>query len=180
MARGRKRKIAIREKSGRPSRKGLPRITIDKGTERAQEKLAAFGTEGSDPIGRAYMAGLLGDDADVLRDTARKIFRAYWPMLEVGRYNCTLNDRLSGANDNFDAERIKAREQWLNTVLDAVNRIGRTERRLFDQLVIDINPDSGPTWLDSLIWHKAHKRDFPSSDLAALNMAVRALREIAS
>ena len=180
MAKGRKRKIVFREPNGRASRKGLPRVVIDKGTDRMQEKAIQFGTQGTDAIGRAYMAGLLGDNADVLRDTARKIFRAYWPMLEVGRHKCTLNDTPGGANDNFDPEAIKAREKWLNKQMRIADEMGRTQRKVFDQLAIDPHPDHGPAWLDSLIWHKARNKPFPASDLAALNMALDVLRALAT
>lgn len=180
MARGRKRKACRREPNGKPSRKGVPRLTIDKGTERLQLKQEEYGTEGTDAIGRAFASGLLGEDGNILKDHARKIFKAYWPMLEVGRYNCTLNDRSGRSNDNFDPEAIKAREKWLNEQLRIADRIGRTQRKLFDQLVINPNPDYGPAWLDSLIWHKARNKPFPASDHAALNMAIEVLRTLAS
>ena len=179
MAKGRKRKSCRREPNGKPSRKGIPRLTIDKGTERLQMKQEDFGTEGADAIGRAFMAGLLGEDGGILKDHARKLFSAYWPMMEVGRYNCTLNDRSGGSNDNFDPEAVKLREKWLNKQLATADKMGRTQRKVFDQLVIDMNPDSGPSWLDSLIWHKAHGRSFPRSDQTALDMAVGVLRKLA-
>jgi hypothetical protein len=33
--------------------------------------------------------------------------------------------------------------------------MGRNVRRSFDQLVIDVNPDCGPNWVDALLSRKA-------------------------
>ncbi|WP_375178055.1 hypothetical protein [Sphingobium yanoikuyae] len=177
MAKGRKRKAGKREPNGRISRVDQPRF--DTGTARAQMKFKQYGTDGADAIGRAYQAELLGEHADAIKDTARKIAKAYWPMLEIGTYRCTLSDP-TGANDNFDHDRMKAREEWLTDILRKVDRMGRTTRAAFDALVIDVHPDSGPKWLDSLIWHRAHKpkEPLPPSDHAMLGLAIDAVREV--
>lgn len=176
MAKGRKRKTGKREPNGRLSRIDQPRF--DTGTARAQLKFQQYGTDGADAIGRAYQAGLLGENADAIKDTARKIAKAYWPMLEVGTYRCTLSDP-SGANDNpDDPSRIKAREEWLTGVLRRVDRMGNTTRRAFDALVIDIHPDTGPKWLDALIWHRKHAKPYPASDAQWLGLAIDAMNEI--
>lgn len=176
MAKGRKRKAGKREPNGRLSRIDQPRF--DTGTARAQLKFQQYGTDGADAIGRAYQAGLLGDDADAIKDTARKIAKAYWPMLEVGSYRCTLSDP-TGANDNpDDPARLKAREEWLTTILRRVDRMGHATRRAFDALVIDIHPDHGPKWLDSLIWHRKHAKPYPTSDAQWLGLAIDAMKEI--
>lgn len=179
MARGRKRKNVKREPNGRPSRKGEVRIQFDHGTARAQMKFKQYGTDGADAIGRAYQAGLLGENADVLRDTARKIARAYWPMLEVGSYRCTLNDSFGGSNDNTDHERAKRREEWLTGVVRQADAMGREYRRAFDELVIDVHPDSGPVWLDRIIYARKHRSEITPNDAARLMMAINALVEIA-
>jgi hypothetical protein len=173
-----KAKRRKREPNGRLSRKGMPRSPIDKGTERAQEKMARYGQEGADAIGRAYMAGLLGENRDALKDTARKVFRAYWPMLAVGSYKCALNDAQGSANYNYDREALIARERWLTGILRQIDRLGAIERRLFDELVININPDHGPAWLDSLIWHKAHNKEPDPLDVKRLETAISALNHI--
>ncbi len=177
---GRKRKNVKREPNGRASRKGDIRVTFDYGTDRARLKFENYGTDGADAIGRAYVAGLLGDDADALRDTARKICRAYWPMLVVGPHSCTLADKSGGVNDNFDAERIKAREEWLTRILRTVDHMGRSYRACFDDLVVDVHPDSGPLWLESLIWHKKHGRDPALVDVQRLAKAIDGLRAVMS
>lgn len=181
---GRKRKAGKREPNGRLSRIDVPRF--DTGTDRARLKFSQYGTEGADAIGRAHAHGLLGPDADNLRDTARKIARAYWPMLEVGSYRCTLNDGSGGANDNSDetaedrSARIKRREEWLSRTLRTVDVMdtARRHRSAFDGLVIDVHPDSGPRWLDAIIWAKGHGREPLASDLAILERAKAALVEV--
>lgn len=177
MARGRKRKAGKREPNGRISRAIQPKF--DLGTSRAHMKFKQYGTDGADAIGRAYQAGLLGEQADAIKDTARKIAKAYWPMLEIGSYRCTLSDP-SGANDNFDHDRIKAREEWLTEILRRVDRKGRAARNAFDALVIDVHPDTGPNWLDSIIWHRSHKpaSPLPERDMTMLNLAIDAVREV--
>ncbi|MCB4862340.1 hypothetical protein K7W03_22370 [Sphingobium sp. PNB] len=174
---GRKRKQGKREANGRLSRQG--EVRFDTGTARAKLKFEQYGTDGADAIGRAYQAGLLGENGDAIRDTARKVFRAYWPMLEIGGYRCTLSNPTGGSNDNHDdPARIKAREEWLTSILRRVDRMGHTTRRAFDTLVIDVHPDQGPKWLDSLIWHRKHHKPYPASDEAWLNLAVDAINEI--
>jgi len=180
MARGRKRKQGKREPNGRLSRKGQARIQFDHGTERAQVKFNQFGTDGADAIGRAYQAGLLGENADMLRDTARKIARAYWPMLEVGSYRCTLNNSFGGSSDDEDDGRGKRREDWLTSVLRRADALGRKGRRAFDELVIDIQPDSGPVWLDRVINAQKRRAEVPLNDAAQLRMAIEVLEAVAT
>ena len=157
---GRKRKQGKRTPSGRLSRAGVPPVTFDRGTDRAQAMQVLYGPDGADAIGRAYRAGLLanlhheGDKAKAMLDTARKIANAYWQAYETGRYQCTLGDKSGGSVAILDHERIKRREQWLEEVLAFVNGMGRDVRRAFDQLVIDVHPDHGPTWLDAIIYAK--------------------------
>ena len=146
---GRKRKNGKRTKSGQLSRAGC----YDKGTERAQLMQAIYGTNGSDAIGRAYEAGLLGrgQDAKAMLDMGRRIFNAYWAAYATGRYQCPLGERMGGSVVSIDHERARRREEWLNAVLAFVKGEGDQERRAFYQLVIDVNPDSGPDWLERLL-----------------------------
>lgn len=148
---GRKRKPGKRTETGtRLSRAGHVPL-FDKGTERAQAMQAIYGQDGSDAIGRAYKAGLLGegDEAKALMDIGRRIANAYWQCYSTGGYSCPLGDRTFGNTADLDHERIKRRELWLADVLGQV----RVEhRRVFDQLVIDVNPDNGPGWLDQMIY----------------------------
>lgn len=150
MARGRRRKVGRREKNGRIQR--TPEIRYDKGTERAQAMQALYGPDGADAIGRAFRSGLLGHgtEAKAMLDMARSIANAYWRAFETGGITCTLGDRTGGTVVNLDHEKIRRREQWLNESLDAVKRMGENVRRPFYQLVIEVNPDHGPDWLDRL------------------------------
>lgn len=149
---------------------------------------AFYGEQGSDAIGRAYQAGLLGEgsEAKALLDTARRIANAYWQAFSTGSYQCPLGDRSFGNTADLDHERIKRRELWLGECLALVSKMG--VRRQFDQLVIDVLPDSGPSWLDSLVWtakqnlhRKAHEKLEPAShDQRTLRAALDALERLVS
>lgn len=177
MAKGRPRKKGKREKSGRPSRAGVPRF--DRGTERAQAMTEFYGTDGCDAIGRAYRHGLLGSgqEAKNLLDTGRKVAKAYWQAYETGKIGCTLGERTGGSVVNLDHERIKRREDWLTESLGIVSSLGA--RRVFDQLVIDINPDSGPDWLDRLCDADRTDERQNLTDISKLRQAVYALQAVA-
>lgn len=148
--RGRKRKNGKRTASGRLSRIGA--VKIDRGNDRAAAMTAIYGTNGSDAIGRAYERGLFGagQDAKAMLDTARAIHRAYWAWYANGPIRCTLADR-NGASIERDSERERRQENWLNDMLRIAGKGGYPCRALFDELVIDINPDQGPMWLDRII-----------------------------
>jgi len=156
---GRKRKPGKRTKSGQLSRAGIP--SFDKGTERVQAMRAIYGTSGTDAIGRAYHAGLLGSgsDAKALLDTARTIANAYWATYENGKIGCTLGERTYGSVTDIDEARAKRRQDWLEDVLKYVNGWGHDHRRAFDQLVINPYPDFGPHWLDMLLADSQARRD---------------------
>jgi hypothetical protein len=166
---------AGKRKNGRP----IPSITFDKGTDRAQAMQVFYGTDGVDAIGRAYRSGLLGegDTAKCLLDTARRIASAYWIAYSTGSYRCPLGDSNSGSVVSIDHERAKRREDWLNACLRQAETMG--VRRQFDQLVIDINPDQGPDWMDRLIEYQRHGVEARVSDIAALNRALSALSLLA-
>lgn len=152
MGRGRTRKPGRRTKSGRLSRAGIIPVRIDKGNERAQMMTELYGTNGSDAIGRAFERGLLGDGAGAktMLDTARAIHRAYWAFYVCGPIRCALADR-NGASIAEDSERERRQEQWLATMLKTAGRQGSPERTLFDQLVVDVQPDCGPGYLDRIL-----------------------------
>jgi hypothetical protein len=138
---------------------------------------ALYGPDGCDAIGRAYRAGLLGEgnEAKALLDTARAISGAYWVAFEQGRYQCALGDRTHGNVEQIDQAKVKRREEWLTECLNVVNRMGRDVRRAFDQLVIDVHPDHGPTWLDTAIWHEHRKLPAPLVVKAQMRRALDAL-----
>jgi len=192
---GRKRKQGVkRTAKGRISR-AADAIIYDRGSQRTADKFSVYGVDGSDAIGRAFHHGLLGDDGLMLRNAARKLHRAYWPMLAVGREKSCLGLDIHGAaaNDDLLAQGERQfkidRERRLTDTLRKVDRMGSAIRRSFDQLVIDINPDCGPAWLDALIWvakrNAGRKETEPrlAADPAheqALGRALEALRDIAN
>ena len=144
----------------------------DAGTDAAQAKRAAYGTDGCDAIGRAYRSGLLGEDGQRLLQTGRSINRAYWAA--YGQYGLTsaLGDRAGAANDDDNS---LAREKWLNATIRQIDRMGRDHRKAFDELCLDFHPDYGPHWLDSLI---ASRHAAPLSDWSRLAKALEVLEEL--
>ena len=180
--RGRKRKRGLREPNGRLSRAKTPPVTFDKGTERAQAMQALYGQDGADAIGRAYREGLLGSgsEAKAMLDTARKVSNAYWQAYETGRYTCTLSDRQSGSVVELDHERIRKREEWIAEVMQFVADMGHDVRRAFEQLVIDVNPDQGPDWLDRLCWASQHGKRQDIADVSQLRRALDPLSLLAN
>ena len=179
MAKGRPRKACKRTKSGRPSRAGVP--LYDHGTEHTQAMQALYGQDGADAIGRAYRSGLLGEgsEAKALLDTARRISNAYWAAYETGRYVCALSDRAHGGGGEINHEAIKRREEWLSDCLTTVRKMGERVNRSFRQLVIDVNPDSGPLWTDRLIWATRRGIDADLGDTQAMRAALDALETLA-
>ena len=182
MGRGRPSKSGKRTKSGRLKERP---VTFDKGTQRTQDKSSVYGPDGSDAIGRAYVMGLLGDNGLELRNLARKVHRAYWPMFGTGREKSCLGLDVNGmaVNDNLlDADereyKIK-REKRLTETLRSVARMGNAHRKAFDELCIDINPDHGPKWLEQLIWAKSHRVGPDPAAQQALERAIAALEHIA-
>lgn len=171
---GRKRKAGARTKSGRLSRAGAAPL-FDRGTERTQAMQALYGPDGADAIGRAYRAGLLGQgsEAKALLDTARRISNAYWQAYSHGGYSCALGERTHGSVIVLDAERVKRREMWLNDCLRIVEF--HKARRVFDELVIDVNPDCGPAWLDRLCYSARRGEDGDIADTSQLAKALAAL-----
>jgi len=175
MAKGRKRKPGKRTKSGQLSRAGVATARIDRGSDWAQGMRALYGDNCSDAVGRAFERGLLGNgtEAKSMLDTARAIHRAYWAWYANGPVRCALADRSGAAVEN-DVERERRQEAWLNDMLRIAGRGGHPARVLFDQLVVDINPDGGPLWLDRLI-----ARGGNGDDWGRLATALEALAECA-
>jgi hypothetical protein len=166
--RGRKRKQGKRTRSGQLSRAGKPnRPAFDKGTDFAQLKNSVFGTDGTDAIGRAYQMGLLGEHGDELKIAARAIFRAYWPLFGQGRIkSCIAADRGRFGQSTGNPVLEKRREDWIGEIITIRDSYPIEHSRAFDQLVIDINPDSGPLWLDRLVAGNGTQRDRQTLDLA--------------
>lgn len=154
MARGRPRKSGKRTKSDRL----ITPQTRDNGTEAAQARRDIFGENGCDAIGRAYTIGVLGQGhiaTDRLR-IARQLFAWYWPSVGMPGYTCALNQEPRGHSPEITPEQHREqleRERRMNARLAEARKCGHEAYRAFDQLVIDVNPDCGPDWLDLLVMH---------------------------
>lgn len=176
MGKGRPRKTAKRTPSGQISRAGkTPSRTA--GNDKAVERARRFRSNGHDPIGRAFETGLLGSGDDgrpslvarVRLDVARALYRAYWPMLGVGRVKCTLGESAgSSGQGNIKSER------WLKRQMSIVGPMGSDERTAFDELVLDGHFDEGPDWLDRMICKQARE-----SDARKLKMAIAVIDRLA-
>lgn len=142
----------------------------DAGTDAAQRKRELYGTDGCDSIGRAYRAGLLGEDGQKFLQTGRSINRAYWAAYGQYSFTCALGTRTGAANEN---ENSLERERWLNHTLREIDSMGREYRKAFDELCIDFAPDYGPRWLDKLI-----AKDATSADWSKLAKALEVLSEL--
>ena len=175
---GRKRKQGKRERNGRVQR--VPELRYDKGTERAQAMQVLYGTDGCDAIGRAYRSGLLGEgnEAKALLDLARRISNLYWRAFETGRIVSAIADKTSGSVVELDHEKIKRQELWLTDCLVFIDRMGASVRRSFNQLVIDVNPDHGPTWLDGLCFASRTRTEPDPVDEKRLRDALDALEAL--
>jgi len=168
-----------RTQSGQLSRAGMGRVLPN---ERAQAAHALYGPDGCDAIGRAYQSGLLGDGANAkaMLDTARAISKAYWAAYQVGPITCTFGGRSSGGMPEISPEKVREREEWLSGTLDRVNALGRSYRAYFDQLVVDVHPDSGPVWLDRLCFaSRSQSMITEAGDMKALGQAMQALAQLA-
>lgn len=171
---GRRSQSRKRLANGRPSRAGhVP--AWDRGSERTMAMQALYGPDGSDALGRAYRAGLLGEgsDAKALLDTGRRIANAYWQAYATGSYKCPLGARTHGNIADMDHEKIKRREEWLRDCLAKVKH-----RTQFDALVIDVNPDSGPEYLDRIIYAKRTSTQPDELDAQRFKFAIKALAEL--
>lgn len=155
MARGRPRKSGKRTKSGRLSLTAAQRRVA--GNDRAEEKKRLFGQEGVDAIGRAWRAGLLGEPTDARRlvDAARALSRSYKATFEHGRPGCALNQDRGGSGEGSEA--LDRQKRLLRQLL-----LLRHRPASFDELVLHDHPDSGPHWLDRLIFARSRADRLPN------------------
>jgi hypothetical protein len=189
-ASGRKRErtvVAVGPCEGVKRRRDLYRLPVDQvgeaGNDRQNRRRAE--TDTCDAIGRAYCAGLLGtgDRANDMLMAGRRLAAQYWiaygvpTMDSLARFqpqDAKGEPRTQEQRDESD----RIREQMLNDSLDTINKAGRAVRKYFDELVIDLNPDHGPAWLDRIVF--AHRRGDRARemDYAWLEMAKQGLGAI--
>ncbi len=146
-----------------------------------------FYTDTCDALGRAYCAGLLGsgERAKDLLVAGRKIARQYWIVYVDGSVSSNALARFFPVEprkpmSEEDREQVDAiREQALSDALKLVRARGNDVRRYFDQLVIDVNPDSGPSWLDAIVWANRHRKTPAERDSNMLRLAMEGLEAVA-
>lgn len=173
---GRKRKTGARYKCG----KLKPEASFDRGSDWVQAQKARFGSYYSSALGRAYAAGLLGeeDEAKRLLDAGNAFARTYNRVIgPVGIYRCPLDRTPRGGltlvkDDDEQQERDLDQQRWLYAAIDSLDVDG--SRPWLDQLLHSNYTDIGPHWLDNLL---AGSKD--PVDAMFLRAATRALDIIA-
>lgn len=145
-------------------------------------------TDTCDAIGRAFNAGLLHRDrarAKELLNAGRRIHRQYWRHVvdPVHKHRDSLERYMpqTGTAPVSDKDRDRIIEDALNDALKMVRNEGHNVRYAFDQLVIDLQPDAGPVWLDRIV--EAHRARPPrratEGDYFLLQLAIKGLEAIA-
>ena len=186
-ASGRKRDRApLREVAceGVARRHALYRVTPDNDNDRRKAKSGM--TDTCDALGRAYNAGLLGNDErakDLLtagRMMAWRYWRIYAPQFGSPDSLARFQPSEPGKpmTDDQRAESDAEHEKRLNEGQAAVRKLGHDHKRAFEQLVIDWNPDHGPAWLDRIAWAHHRKQLADRSDMAWLTKAVASLEAL--
>ena len=184
-ASGRKRVIVenVRPCEGVQRRLDLYRIAANDTGDAAERQRRKGRTESDtcDALGRAYTAGLLGTGrrAQDMLLAGRKVAAQYWRV-----YGFLTPDSLARFQPQQPASRLepdkeRVIEDALNDALGLVRARGRDVRRAFDHLVIDINPDSGPPWLDAIVYAHRRRRRGAERDYAMLALAIEGLAAIA-
>lgn len=136
----------------------------------------------ADAVGRAWSSDLLDRNPDRARemmDGARKIAAQYWRVYGFGTPDSLARFQPSGSVGVADPIRDKIREDALNLALEAVGKKGRDVRKAFDELVVDMHPDFGPSWLDRIIMSRRGGPSADRADFDKLNLALTGLREVA-
>jgi hypothetical protein len=138
-------------------------------------------TDTCDALGRAFCAGLLGNGrrAQDLLLAGRKVAAQYWRAYGFLTPDSLARFQPQGPVAAPDPERDRIREDALNDALGMVRARGHLVRRSFDQLVIDLNPDHGPAWLDSIVFAHRQGRRAAERDYHSLELAIEGLNEIA-
>lgn len=173
-----------RSASGRKRDRTPERATACDGLmrKRAEYGFADNDADYADAIGRAHIAGLLGtgDRAKDMVVAARKIAWQYWRVFrpEFGTPDSLARFQPQAPTGRPDPERERILEDAMNDSLDSIGKAGRNVRTAFDQLVIDMNPDHGPAWLDRVIFARRSGKSADNGDWQRLEWALEGLRVI--
>lgn len=138
-------------------------------------------TDTCDALGRAYCVGLLGtgEMAERRLTAGRKIAAQYWRVYGFPTPDSLARFQPQPPSLPVDPKTERIREDALGTALDMVRARGRDVRKFFDQLVIDLNPDSGPPWLDAMVVAHRQRIAPASRDMTLLTLALEGLDTIA-
>ena len=169
---GRKRKPGKRTQSDRPSRAGVLQL-FDRGSDWVQKMRDRFGQDYTTPLGRAYAAGLLGDDdqAKLRYDAGKKFIRIRRRVFAHREITCPLDQTPRGGHSFVhDDERDADDQQWLYTAMDSIGRSGCGP--WFEHLLSSDYVDAGPHWLDRLLASKPQPLDKVKLHLALLALDV--------
>jgi len=124
----------------------------DHGSDWVQAQVAKYGTHYNTPLGRAYAAGLLGDEA-LAADRymgGKRFARVYNRVCGGETYRCPLDRTPRGSVGEMEASEYDSQDRdWLFTVMDALDVGGL--RPWLDQLIFRYHIDVGPSWLDRLL-----------------------------
>lgn len=148
---------------------------------RAMLGVAADDRETFDALGRAWAAGLLHPDparAKAMLDAGRRMAAQYWRSYGFLTPDSLARFQPSAASAPANDDDQRRREEALTSSLDAVLKIGRSTRFAFDQLVIDMNPDSGPPFLDRIIFAHRQRQKASETDYALLRRACDGLEVV--
>lgn len=155
---------------GRPKKRNVKRhacgkvvqaITHDKGSEWVQGRRAKYGTHYSTALGRAYAAGLLGDDAQNADDryiAGKRFARIYNRVIGGETYRCALDVSPRGGLTVVEISEHDQRDRdWLFQKMKELDATGT--RPWLDQLLSRLYTDTGPYWLDNLLAGGKHPAD---------------------
>lgn len=150
MAKGRPRKQGKRHPGG----KLVQAVTYDKGSDWVQGQRDKYQTHYNTALGRAFAAGLLGEDQAVALDRyqgGKRFVRVYSRCIGGQAYRCALDRTPVGAEsiEYADHERDRREHDWLHAAMNSMDDAGC--RPYFDQLITRAHTDHGPPWLDRML-----------------------------
>lgn len=133
-----------------------------------------------DAIGRAWSAGLLihpTKDSVAMRDAGRDLGALYWRIFGLGSQDSLAKFMPIGGSG---ADRERSLEGALNHRLAAIRAKGHATRKATEALCIGdgMHFDSGPDWLDRIIWAKRRNQEPAHADAAILDRAIEGLAQI--
>lgn len=174
---GRKRKPGARTASGALKRNNYPQPVYDRGADRVRVQRERFGEHYNSALGRAYAAGLLGDEAEAANRlrAGKRFSRLYSALIEQGRYRCALNPEPRSAGRSTAFHGASDRDLGQEWLFDAMRDLDKAALRPWlDQMLAAEFHDAGPVWLTRLL---AGGRD--PYDQAMLKHCIEALDCIA-